>query len=224
MPAGSSTHVIFDLDGTLLDTEILYSRAAECVCRRYGAEFTVELKRKIMGGDTLAGAKLLVEALGLPISPETYVSERERELLALLADAGPMPGAERLIEDLVAQEVPMAIATSGHRAITEHKLRAQPFLSRISVVICGDEPRLTRPKPHPDIYLLAAKDLGAEPSQCVVIEDSLHGAQAGVAAGMRTFLLLDPRWGMSAEAIDGLEGIILSLTELSLPRLGLGRS
>ena len=64
------THIIFDLDGTLLDSEPLYTRAAERVCQNHGATFTYAIKRAVMGGDTLHGARLVVEALQLPITPE----------------------------------------------------------------------------------------------------------------------------------------------------------
>jgi pseudouridine-5'-monophosphatase len=213
------TCVIFDLDGTLLDTEHLYTVAAEIVCSRHGATYTIDLKRRIMGGDTKQGARIVVETLALPITPEQYVEEREPELLKLLPSAAPMPGAEELVEQLLALPVALAIATSGHRRITELKLRQHSFLAPIRHVVCGDDPELTHPKPAPDIFLLAARRVGAEAGGCVVLEDSVNGVRAGVAAGMRTIALVDPRWDTDERAFEGAYRIVRSLDEIRASEL-----
>jgi pseudouridine-5'-monophosphatase len=206
--------VIFDLDGTLLDTEGLYTDAARNVCARYGAVYTLELKRRVMGGDTFHGAQLVTRELGLPLSPQAYIAEREQELNQLLPRATAMPGAQALVAALAALPVKLAIATSGHRAITQRKLAHHAFLSVIPWIVCGDDPQLTRPKPAPDIYLLAAHKAGAQAQRCMAIEDSVHGVSAGVAAGMRTVALVDPRWGFPPEDFAAAHQLIHSLEEL----------
>jgi len=216
------THAIFDLDGTLLDTETLYTEAAIVVCRRYGAEYSLEIKRTVMGGDTMVGAHHVVQTLALPIAPDQYIAEREVELHALLAQVVPMPGAIALLEALRARRIPIAVATSGHRAITQQKLQNQPFLKDLAALVCGDDPRLERPKPAPDIYLLAASELGADPGTCLVVEDSVNGLRAGLAAGMRTIALVDPRWGYDPSAFAAAHCVVSSLGELTLEQLGLG--
>ena len=214
------THIIFDLDGTLLDSEPLYTLAAERVCRNYGAIFTYDIKRAVMGGDTLRGARIVVETLALPITPEAYVAEREVELLTLFPGLQPIPHARALIEALGAAGVPMAIATSGHRKITEAKLAYHPFLQQIEARICGDDLRLERGKPAPDIFLLTASALGAHPRSCVVVEDSLLGVRAGLAAGMHTVALVDPRYGFTNEQFAGAACIVHSLEGLTPQALG----
>lgn len=215
----SARYVLFDLDGTLLDTEALYSAAASDVCARYGKTYTLALKRSVMGGDSRQGAERVVRELGLPISPAEYLRERDARLEALLPTCQPMPGAVGLVEALLERGVRLAIATSGHAEITEKKLAFQPFLRAIDVRICGDDPRLGRPKPAPDIYLLSAELLGAPSAHCAVVEDSVNGVRAGLAAGMRTFALLDPRWGLDAAQFAGAERILSSLEELDLALL-----
>ena len=215
------THVIFDLDGTLLDSEALYSVAAETVCARYGAQFTLAIKRRIMGGDTLSGARVVVETLGLPITPEAYAAERKLELLRLIPSVRAMPGAERLVETLRAQQVPLIIATSGHRQITEQKLAGHPFLRSIEPLVCGDDPRLLHGKPAPDIFLLAARELRVSPQHCVVLEDTVNGVRAGVAAGMHTIAIIDPRFGFVADDFVGAAHAVSSLEELTLQTLAL---
>ncbi len=214
------SHVIFDLDGTLLDSEPAYQRAGELVCNRYGATFSLELKRAIMGGDTMSGAQFVVDALKLPLSADAYLAERERELELLFPSVEPMPFAVRLVSALRARGVPIAVATSGHASITEAKLAHQPFLRALSVRVCGDDPRLRRGKPAPDIFLLAARDLGAAPERCIVVEDSALGMQAALAAEMHTVALVDRRY-FSDETFLAASQLIHSLDELDLDALGL---
>jgi pseudouridine-5'-monophosphatase len=217
----AATHVIFDLDGTLLDSEALYTEATEIVCARYGKHFTLELKRQIMGGASLQGAITVVDGLGLPISPEQYLRERELELTRLAPSIVAMPGAEMLVSKLRAAGVPFAVATSGHRHITEIKLAGHAFLRDIRPIVYGDDARLVRGKPAPDIFLLAARELGAEPTRCCVLEDTVNGVQAGVAAGMRTIAVIDPRFGFRAEHFPGAARTVTSLTDVDWSVLGL---
>ncbi|MET0340653.1 MAG: HAD-IA family hydrolase [Polyangiales bacterium] len=214
------THVIFDLDGTLLDSEPLYTEAAVRVCARHGATFTYAIKRAVMGGDSLRGATIVVETLGLPITPEAYLAEREVVLRSLLPTLAPIAHAPALLAGLRTCGVPMAIATSGHRAITEAKLAHQPFLRDVTVRVCGDDPRLVRGKPAPDIFLLAAEALGADPSRCVVLEDSVLGVRAAVAAGMTTVALVDPRYGFGEDEFAGAAQVVRGLDAITAASLG----
>jgi pseudouridine-5'-monophosphatase len=214
-------HVVFDLDGTLLDTEELYSEAAQRVVGRYGKTYTRELKHKTMGGDTLRGAQLVVDTLELPITAEEYVKAREDELYALFENVSPMAGAEKLVAQLTERGVPFAVATSGHRELTIHKLSKQRFLRDVSVVVCGDDPRLEDPKPAPDIFLLAAGELGVDPEDCCAVEDSHNGVLAALSAGMRTIALADPRFGLDLCGIEGVARCVGSLDELSVTDLGI---
>jgi HAD superfamily hydrolase (TIGR01509 family) len=203
------THVVFDLDGTLLDTESLYSTSADEVCQRYGTRYPIELKRRVMGSDTRTAARMVVEALSLPIQPEEYIAQREAALHTLLRDASPMPGALELLDALGERGIGWGIATSGHRAVTELKLTSHPALREVCTV-CGDDPELARGKPAPDIFLLAAKRLGAAPLACVAVEDAVLGARAARDAGMRTVVIPDPRFGF--QQCDYPEGVHFART------------
>lgn len=195
MTAAAKHHVIFDLDGTLLDSEGVYTEAADRVLRRYGKRIEWALKQRVMGGDALTGAQTVVETLGLPMAPEAYLEERERNFLELVPGIAEIGGAGAFVEALHVRGVAMALATSSHRWLCDAKLLGRPFASHLSAVVCGDDARLLHPKPAPDIFLLAAQELGVEPSRCLAFEDSLHGVNAALAAGMRVIAVLDPRHG-----------------------------
>lgn len=212
------THVIFDLDGTLLDTEPLYTRAAQAVVGRYGKVYDWSVKRLVVGGDSLVGAGLIVQHLQLPIAPEVYLAEREQLMRELCRTVQPMPGALALIEALAALAIPLAIGTSSQRELCELKLASQSFLAHIACIVCSDDAGILAAKPAPDVFLAAARALGAEPARCVVIEDTPNGVRAARAAGMDVIAVVDPN--MRGEDYSGARLILDSLEQVTPALLG----
>ncbi|MBN2382360.1 HAD-IA family hydrolase [bacterium] len=205
------THVIFDLDGVLLDTEMMYTVAAQEFLEPFGYEFTWSLKEKMMGHTELEAAAILVEELDPPFTPQEFVESRTRILETMYPRAELKPGVDALVRYLAERGVPQAIATSCPRASFELKMTLhQDLLPYFQVIVTGDDPELEHGKPAPDIYLLAARRLRACPSSCLVFEDSLSGVQAGLAAGMRVWAVPDPR--LDPETLSGAT-ILASLTE-----------
>jgi HAD superfamily hydrolase (TIGR01509 family) len=200
------THVIYDMDGVLLDTESFYTKAATMFAARYGKEFGPELKSRMIGKKSIDSATIFVKSLGLPIAPEEYLKAREELLNHLLPRAQQMPGAERLTLHLKQAQVPQAVATSSD---TYHfKLKTTRHASWFAIFDClilGDDPALKRGKPAPDIFLLAAERLGAAPADCLVFEDAPAGVEAACAAGMSTVAvpdrLVDPTWYGDADQV-----------------------
>jgi pseudouridine 5'-phosphatase len=213
------THVIFDLDGTLVDTEPLYTQAAATIVARFGKVFDMGIKRQIMGGGPLAGARFVVEHLGLPLSPEQYLAEREVILREACTTVRAMPGAIQLIEALHQRGIPLAIGTSSERELCLLKLAAQPFGALFQAMVCSDDPGVTSAKPAPDIFLAAARSLGAAPQRCLVFEDAPKGVAAARAAGMEVIAVVDPM--MSGEDYSGALRVVRSLEEITLAELGL---
>lgn len=213
------THIIFDLDGTLVDTEPLYTQAAESVVARFGKVFDFGIKRQIMGGGPLTGARFVVEHLGLPITPEQYLEERETFLREACKTARAMPGATPLIDALRARGIPLAIGTSSERELCLLKLAAQPFGGLFHTIVCSDDPGVASAKPAPDIFLAAARGLGAKPERCLVFEDTPKGVAAARAAGMEVIAVIDPM--MSAEDFSGALRVATSLEQIALSDLGL---
>ncbi len=219
MPPLPPTHVIFDLDGTLLDTEPLYTLAAQAVVSRYGKVFDWEIKRQIMGGGPLVGARFVVERLGLPITPEEYLERREAILRELCTSVPAMPGAEQLVEALHGRGVPIAVGTSSMLELCEIKLSSQPFAKYFAVTVCSDDPEVRQAKPAPDIFLVAAARMGANPARCLVFEDTTKGVQAAHAAGMQAIAVPDPH--MRSEDFSLALSVVDSLEQVTLERLGL---
>jgi pseudouridine-5'-monophosphatase len=213
------SHVIFDLDGTLVDTEPLYTQAAERILGRFGKIFDFGIKRQIMGGGPLEGARFVVEHLGLPLSPEQYLAEREAILREACRTARAMPGAIALLEALHARGIPLAIGTSSERELCRLKLEAQPFGRLFDTIACSDDPGVVSAKPAPDIFLAAARGLGASPERCLVFEDTPKGVAAARAAGMEVIAVIDPMMG--GEDFSGALRVVRSLEEISLADLAL---
>lgn len=216
-------HVIFDLDGVLLDTEPLYTEATQAIVGRYGKCFDWSIKSHMVGRPALESARYLVEMLDLPITPEDYLRERESTLTELFAACEPCRGARELTAALAEQGTLQSIATSSERRLYEIKARRyREWFSLFAAVIVGDDPRLRRGKPAPDIFLLAAQDLGVDPSACVVIEDSPVGIAAAHAAGMQAVAVPDP--AMDREGFADAELTVGSLAELRPEDLGIHES
>jgi pseudouridine-5'-monophosphatase len=213
---------IFDLDGVLLDTEPLYTQATQQVLSPYGKEYTWELKVQMMGRDSQSTAEFLVAALGLPITAEQYIARRKPLLEQACRQAAAFPGAEQLVRSLHARGIPMALATSGEAPLTRAKAVRHPWFELFSSVLCGDDPRLCHPKPAPDIFLLAARELEVPPERCVVFEDSLAGVQAARAARMQVIAVASPQMDRSRYGAD--VPIVSSLSGVDLTMLGLDPS
>lgn len=218
-PIRPPTHVIFDLDGTLLDTEPLYTVAAQAVVGRYGKVYDWNVKRHVVGGDPMQGARFVVERLQLPISPEQYIEEREAMMRERCRTVPEKPGASALIEALHARGIPMAIGTSSQRDLAEIKLSSHAFMQRIAHLVCSDDPGISAGKPAPDIFLTAARLMGASPQDCLVFEDTPKGVEAAHNAGMQAIALPDPEmrdadYGHASLVVGGLADVTLTMLGL----------
>jgi len=209
-PQQHVTHILYDMDGLLLDTEPFYTEVTQAIVGRYGHTFEWSLKSRMMGKKAADSARILVDALQLPITPEDYLRERESMLAALFPTAQAMPGARRLTGHLAGHGIPQAVATSSHQREFELKItQHREWFACFQCVVVGDDPAVKRGKPAPDIFLAAAARLGAAPSQCLVFEDAPSGIEAARAAGMKVVAVPNPN--MSPDAYRDANQILSSL-------------
>jgi pseudouridine-5'-monophosphatase len=208
------SHVIFDMDGVLLDTETLYTEATQHIVGRFGKTYDWSVKANMIGRPAMDSARYLVETLALPISPDEYLSERAVIFEELMPTAEAMPGARELTTFLAARGIPMAVASSSSRAMFDLKTtRHREWFTTFDVVVLGDDSRVHRGKPAPDIFLVAAGALGASTHRCLVIEDAPAGVDAARAAGMQVVAIPDP--GMDRSRLVHADLVLNSLIEVN---------
>ena len=207
------------MDGVLLDTEPLYTQVTSAIAAEHGKVFDWSVKEELMGRPPLDSAEFLIEKLQLPMTPQEYLDQRTPKLHALLAECNAIAGAETFTRELHGLGVPMAIGTSTETPLFGLKTgRHTEWFSIFSTIVCGDHPRVVRGKPAPDIFLVAAEQLGARPDECVVIEDSPNGVAAAIAAGMRVVGFPDPH--MDRARYAQADFIVGSFAELRPGDLG----
>jgi HAD superfamily hydrolase (TIGR01509 family) len=176
--------VLFDMDGTLVDSEKLWDISLAALYEHHGGVLTPQVRASMVGGSAEDTIRTVYVDLGLEQEPEAMAASDRwlHEYTGELFDRG-LPwcdGAQELLEALAAEGVPMALVTNTQRELTDRALNSigrQYF----SATVCGDE--VPQGKPAPDAYLRAAALLDMSPDHCLAIEDSVTGTAAAEAAG-----------------------------------------
>lgn len=178
-----SCAVVFDLDGVLVDSESLQLAAWQRYVQTFGKNLPAELLPRLFGRRLIDAARVIVEALHLPVSPEDAARQRDDLFLASLpGNVRPIAGARELITALRERQRMLGLATSGHRRYVDLVLQELGLAGVFAAVVTGDDVR--HGKPAPDCYRLVCERLGSPPERCVAIEDAPLGVAAAKAAGL----------------------------------------
>jgi HAD superfamily hydrolase (TIGR01509 family) len=174
--------VAFDLDGLMFNTEILYFEVGDEILRRRGHSFGTELREKMMGLPGPVAFQVMIDHHTLTDSVE-QLQQESSEIFAdiLTTRLAPMPGCFELLNALEAASLPKCIATSSSRDFLDKVLAKYDLADRFDFFLTQES--ITRGKPDPQIYQLAAEQFGIDPQQMMILEDSQNGCRAAVASG-----------------------------------------
>jgi HAD superfamily hydrolase (TIGR01509 family) len=184
------TAVIFDMDGTLLDTEMVFRGVVFDVAGELGFTMSDNVHLAMVGTSHEMSNRILIEAYGVSFPYEVF-DERCRTLMhEKLEQTVPVKaGAQEFLRDLKARGYPMAVATSSRTPHAFSHLGRAGLLDIFDTIVTRDD--VVHPKPHPEPYLTAARRLGVLPGECLALEDSHTGVRAAHAAGMQTIMVPD---------------------------------
>jgi HAD superfamily hydrolase (TIGR01509 family) len=183
--------VIFDMDGLMLDTEKVATRAWKQTFNDLGYTLTDELNLAMVGRNEPDADAIILQVMGADFPVERCRRQANACYAALLEKEGiPIKnGLLELLGFLKQRSIMLAVATSTPRSLALHKLGLTGLDSWFSAIVAGDD--ITRGKPEPDLFLAAARQVNASPDRCVVLEDSPAGIRAGHAAGMVPIMVPD---------------------------------
>ncbi|MBI1220575.1 MAG: HAD-IA family hydrolase [Rhodobacteraceae bacterium] len=176
---------IFDLDGTLLDTERPIVDTALSILAARGHPVTRAFLLSLVGIDVIEGNRRLAAHLGPEVDVDSFTAEWNTAARAAMADGIALkPGVAALLDTLAQQGLPRAVATNSATQAAQRKLGLAGLSHHFDAAHVVGYDAVARPKPAADVYLMAAARLGVAPSACVAFEDSAPGVAAALAAGM----------------------------------------
>ncbi|OIT01232.1 PREDICTED: bifunctional riboflavin kinase/FMN phosphatase-like [Nicotiana attenuata] len=210
--------VIFDLDGTLISTEHLTKEILKEFLAGYGKVPDKEKEKKRLGMAQKEYAIGIVNDYDLPLTPDQYIEAIMPFYHDKWLEAKALPGANRLIRHLHKHGVPFALASNSKRKNIDGKVALQEGWKESFSVILGSD-QVKSGKPSPDIFMEAAKQMGADAARCLVIEDSVIGVKAGKAARMKVVAV--PSFHSEFDQYSIADSVLRSLLELKPELWGL---
>jgi HAD superfamily hydrolase (TIGR01509 family) len=206
--------VVFDLDGVLIQSEEVWDAVRERYVRERGGRYDADVQRAMMGMSAPEWSRFLHEDAGIPDEPEAINRDVVELMLETYRHELPLlPGAVEAVRR-VAEAFPLALASSSNRAIFEEVLELAGLTDCFRATVSSEE--VERGKPAPDVYLEAARRLGAAPSSCAAVEDSHAGIRSAKSAGMRVIAIPNASYPPDDEALALADAVVGSLDDLTI--------
>jgi HAD superfamily hydrolase (TIGR01509 family) len=206
--------VLWDMDGTLVDTEPYWIATEYAMADKYGGTWSQEHALNLVGNALLASGDYIRRHMGIDRTTEQIVDELLDGVVARVEVEVPWrPGARELLADLHEHGVPCGLVTMSWQRFVDPILAELPS-GTFATIVTGD--RVELGKPHPEPYLTAAAELGRAPAECVAIEDSNTGATSAVAAGCTVLCvphhvpILDGEGRVFVDTLAGLDAVGLA--------------
>lgn len=185
--------VIFDMDGTLLDTEKVYRRAWRVACDRACIDDADTVIKNCTGRNRADIRKYFERTYGADFPFDEFISVRESAFDRIIEQEGidAKEGMKYCLDYLKENGIKIGLATSTNATDAEQRLRMAGAFEYFDAIVTGDCKRVKKGKPAPDIFLAALDALGVTAEEAIAVEDSLNGVRSAVSAGMRTVMIPD---------------------------------
>lgn len=179
--------VLWDMDGTLVDTEPYWIKAEHALIAEHGKSWSDEFAHELVGNALEVSAQLIIDRTGIPLSVTEIIESLLERVVAQVAHVVPWrPGARELLFELGELGVPSLLVTMSWRSLADKVAEALPE-GTFTALVTGDE--VSPGKPHPEPYLAAARLIGVDPRACIALEDSPSGVRSATAAGVPTIAI-----------------------------------
>lgn len=197
--------ILFDMDGTIFDSEKMYCQAWVETAKHFNLHFTAQMYEQFVGMRTFECYQIAQTIFGEQFDMQPFISYFRTFISSQKAINIPIkPGFIQFFELLKQQDIKIGLVTASRQASVIENFTTLPYLKDFDLVISGDD--VKQPKPDPECYLLACQQLSVTPKHTIVFEDSNTGAQAAISAGCRTIIIPDylpikPALAQQAEAV-----------------------
>jgi HAD superfamily hydrolase (TIGR01509 family) len=199
--------VVFDMDGVLIDTEVVWRDVQLAEAQAQGLHLPLEVIQSLIGQRWRVNRRILQDHFGPEFDVDAYAAAVSRRHAAVCQEGIAIKtGVVELLDFLDAQGLPRAIATSSDRQVVVDRLEPCGLYARFHVVVGNED--CAEGKPHPEPYLNAARALGLDPADCLALEDSYSGVRSAHAAGMMTVMVPD-----LLPATAEIEGLCVAVAE-----------
>ena len=180
--------VVFDLDGVMIDSEAISIKVWRNILNQHNAAISDEDYGKIIGMASIPATEFIIKQSGVKLDTIEMLKRHWDDLIIAIQNHGAAEaGLFNILDCFAALSLPLAVASNSPSIYVHSTLKAIGVSDRFKSVTCADE--ISHSKPHPEIYLKAAKSINVAPEQCLAIEDSPVGLQAALAAGMRCIII-----------------------------------